>query len=71
MRNHEGPNRVLLVVAGLVVVCLGLVGIVVFPHDEAVTFPIPGWVIGSFLVVMGLLITSVHLLATRRRRPPR
>jgi len=64
--NNDSPNRGLLVVAGLVVIALGVVGIVVFPDDQAVRFPISGLAIGIFLIVMGSLIAVVNFVKRNR-----
>ena len=64
--NNDSPNRGLLVVAGLVVIALGVVGIVVFPGDQAVHFPISGLAIGIFLIVMGSLIAVVNFVKRNR-----
>lgn|GEM_PF-5393253 len=64
--DDDGPNRGLLVAAGLVVVALGVVGVVVFPDDQAVRFPISGLAIGIFLIVTGSVTAVVNFVKRNR-----
>ena len=57
-------------VGGIVLIVAGSIGVIVFPGDRAVRFPVTGAAIGWFLIAMGIVVTVVNFVKRERQPPP-